>query len=82
MHHVVQHVRNLYPGALMFAIGFSCGGNLVANYQATHAGSTPFVAAASVGNGYDLVSGLKLLAGSKWADGVVVTFLKDIFVDR
>ncbi|PNH06452.1 Abhydrolase domain-containing protein [Tetrabaena socialis] len=73
---VVDHVVNCFPAATKFAIGFSCGANIVANFQALRKDASPFMAAASLGNGYDLVSGTKYLADEFWADGFVASFLK------
>jgi predicted alpha/beta-fold hydrolase len=76
MSEVVEHVCRRYPAARKFAIGFSCGANVIANFQALRGESSPFLAAASLGNGYDLVTGTKYLAGQYIADGLVASFLK------
>ena len=58
---VIQHICALYPEAPKFLIGFSCGANLAVNYLAHSDASCPFIATASVSNGYDIYHGEHVL---------------------
>ena len=57
--HVVEHIMRLYPDAPKYLIGFSCGANLAINYLAHVGNSSPFIASASVSNGYNILKGEK-----------------------
>ena len=57
--HVVEHIMRLFPDAPKYMIGFSCGANLAINYLAHVGKSSPFIASASVSNGYNILKGEK-----------------------
>lgn len=52
---VVQHVAALYPQAVMSAIGYSLGGNILVRYLGEEGSGTPIRAAVSLGNPFTLV---------------------------
>lgn len=78
MEFVVAQLCRKYPLAPKYLIGFSCGANLGIKFIATSK-NNPFIATASISNGYDIDSGTKLVSeNSPICDGIVTQFLKDI----
>ncbi|WIA42853.1 hypothetical protein OEZ86_008779 [Tetradesmus obliquus] len=55
MRQVVSHVVQRYLGCLLFAAGWSLGGNILINYLAEEGEAVPIAAALSLGNPFDLV---------------------------
>ena len=55
MHFAVEAVSNRYPRAPIFAVGFSAGGYVVANYLASVGEHTPLVAAVIIAGCFDFV---------------------------
>lgn len=54
MRNVVAHVRNRYPGSLLFAAGWSLGANIMTRYLGEEGDQTPISAAAALCNPFDL----------------------------
>jgi len=82
MSEVVDYVCSRYPKAAKLLIGFSAGGNLAANFQALRGASTPFKAAVSMCNGYDINPGTKIIAETSWVcDGIALSFIKDLMFE-
>jgi predicted alpha/beta-fold hydrolase len=80
MEFVVAHLCHMYPLAPKYMIGFSCGANLGIKFIATSK-NNPFIATASISNGYDIDSGTKLLSGtSPICDGLVAQKVKDLLL--
>lgn len=81
MESAVAHLCHKYPLAPKYLIGFSCGANLGIKYIATSE-KNPFIATASISNGYNIHEGSKILSEtSPVCDGIATQFLKDILVD-
>jgi predicted alpha/beta-fold hydrolase len=81
MEFVVAHLCHMYPLAPKYMIGFSCGANLGIKFIATSK-NNPFIATASISNGYDIDSGTKLISEtSPICDGLATQFLKGILFD-
>jgi abhydrolase domain-containing protein 1/3 len=81
MEFVVDHLCRTYPLAPKYMIGFSCGANLGIKYISSSK-NNPFIATASISNGYDIDRGTKLVSEtSPICDGIVTQFLKGILFD-
>jgi len=55
----VKHIKNRVGNRPIAAIGWSLGANLLCKYLGEHPDSTPFFAAASIGQGYDAAEAFK-----------------------
>jgi predicted alpha/beta-fold hydrolase len=77
---VVHHLVTRFPNAPLHIVGFSCGGNLLINFIADEEGLPPNLGACvSVGNGYQINEGTRLLRGrDNVCDGIVTQFLKSV----
>jgi predicted alpha/beta-fold hydrolase len=73
---VVEHLCARFPHAPKYLIGFSCGANLAVNYLAHVGPECPFLATASVSNGYDILAATDRMGPV--ARGVSAQFLKDL----
>ncbi|GAX81136.1 hypothetical protein CEUSTIGMA_g8570.t1 [Chlamydomonas eustigma] len=78
MEAVVTHLQNLYPEANKYLIGLSCGANLAVQYIARAGSSSPFLATASVSNGYNIYEGSAILKKDPIVDGLATQMLRDI----
>lgn len=54
MRNVVAHVRNRYPGSLLFAAGWSLGANIMTRYLGEEGDRTPISAAVAMCNPFNL----------------------------
>ncbi|KAG1668427.1 hypothetical protein FOA52_015957 [Chlamydomonas sp. UWO 241] len=78
----VEHVCAQYPDAPKFLIGFSCGANLCISYLAHAGASSPFIAAASVSNGYDIMHGTSCLRSDPVLDTLSAGMLREGVLKR
>ncbi|KAJ1340235.1 hypothetical protein BSLG_005121 [Batrachochytrium salamandrivorans] len=57
----IRHIQNKLPGVVLFACGFSLGANVLTKYVGEMGDKCPLVGAASIGNPFDLLGGLRAL---------------------
>lgn len=77
MEYIVDYIKNKYPHAPKFLVGFSCGANLAINYISKFQNHI-FAASVSVSNGYDIWNGTNILKKNKMAMFVATQFLLDL----
>ena len=71
---VVKTIAARYPKAPLMAVGYSLGANILVKYLAEEGARTPLLAAASIGNPWDLMHNMRRLHGS-W-------FFRNVYASR